>query len=244
MEAIILAAGMGKRLLPLTLTCPKCLVEIFDETIFERIINNCLPYGINHFSVVIGHGKEAMYHIKKELEIKYSVTITYLENVNYNITNTGVSLSIALEHVKDDVIIINGDNVFDKRIIGEISLQNASSIVIDNMKSLNEESFKVRYMTNKIELMGKNIPVTRSNGEFIGISKINKHDIGAFKRILERMIKIDKNVYYDFTFQKLSFIQPLTFVLTNGLRWTEIDTMDDLANAKNIIKDIELEKTI
>jgi L-glutamine-phosphate cytidylyltransferase len=240
MEAVILAAGVGKRLLPLTKKCPKCLVDINGETILQRIVTSCFAFGIKDFKVAVGHGREAMYLAKKQLENKLPITITLVENLNYDTTNTGVSLSIALGTVKGDSIIVNGDIVFDPKILKEIMRQKTTAIVVDNVKTLSQESFKVQTVDNKIVLMGKDIPLNQANGEFTGISLIKKQDINKFKSILRKMTEKDKNSYYDFAFQKLASLQPISFVFTNGLKWTEIDTREDLDSALKLTREHHL----
>ncbi len=233
MKAIILAAGTGTRLLPLTEKIPKCLIEIYDKTILEKIIDSCLHVGINDFTVVTGHGKKFVTE-RLSRSLYRNASYNIVENTNYKDTNTGVSLSIALKNIDDTVVIVNGDLIFDEKILNLLINQNRTAIIIDNAKKLTEESFKVKLENKNIKLMGKNISINEADGEFIGLSLIKCDDIYMTEQILEKLISENKHQYYDFVFQELSKIGLVDFIFTNGLKWTEIDTLDDLKYAKKI----------
>lgn len=123
-------------------------------------------------------------------------------------------------------------------------------MIIDNFKELNDESFKLiisnkRVSKNRliacgfIEEIGKEIDISNSTGEFIGISKVSKKDIGHFNDILLNLIEDNEQNYYDFAFKELSSISKIDFVLTNGLKWTEIDNQDDWKQANKLIEEFE-----
>jgi choline kinase len=236
MKAIILAAGMGVRLRPFTQEIPKCLIEINGKTILERIIENCVPFDITRFVVVVGHKKETIFTAASKLEGGHPVEFSFVENMDYQTTNTGVSLVLALDSIKEDVVIINGDDVFEKQIMRKLLESNTSSIVIDNRKVLVQESFKVKTSDRLIELMGKDIPIDQATGEFIGISLIKLKDLDVFKTILNKKIRQNKKTYYDFIFQEFAESGSLSFTFTDGLNWTEIDTEEDLLYAQKILE--------
>ncbi|WP_042691891.1 glycosyltransferase family protein [Methanobrevibacter oralis] len=169
-------------------------------------------------------------------------------------TNTSVSTYLASNYIErehlDDFILINGDNVVDPKIIQNIAKRNNTSMIIDNYKNLNEESFKLiigekslkendSIANGIIEEIGKGIDIESSTGEFIGVSKVAKKDVSKFNKILVELIDEDKQNYYDFAYKKLSKESPIDFVLTNGLKWTEIDDHDDWAIAKQLINEFE-----
>lgn len=149
-----------------------------------------------------------------------------------------------------DFILINGDNVVDPEIIVRIASRENTAMVVDNFKQLNEESFKL-IITEKvvsddnltangvIQEIGKEIDIESSTGEFIGISKVSKKDIGKFNEILERLIEYDEQNYYDFAYKELSSISKIDFVFTNELKWTEIDDKNDWEYAQKLILEFE-----
>ena len=154
------------------------------------------------------------------------------------------------ENEQEDFILVNGDNVVDPEIISRLSKSNNTGMIIDNFKELNEESFKLiianeslnekkTIANGKIEAIGKGLDIPSSSGEFIGVSKVVSDDVAEFNRILEGLIEEDPQNYYDFAYKDLSIVKTIDFVLTNGLKWTEIDDHNDWENAQKLADELE-----
>lgn len=238
MITVILAAGFGSRLMPLTKDIPKTLLEIKGTTILERLITQSMDKGINEFIIISGHKKERVEEKATALETKYNIKIDVLENKEYLTTNTSVSTLIATKIAEDDIILINGDNVFDKRIMDNIVASSSTSLVIDNVKNLNEESFKLKIENGVVTAIGKHIEIDSAIGEFIGVSKVAKKDFNEFNNILEDLINEDPQNYYDYAFKTLSEKTEINFVYTEGAQWTEIDDKNDWKNANQMVKEL------
>ena len=254
MIGVILSAGMGTRLMPLTKEIPKPLLEINAMTLLERMMKNLMSEDIKDFIVIVGYNKDKVIDLAPKLEEKYSINIKILENEKYDVTNTSVSTYIASRYIEDkkpdDFILINGDNVVDPKIITRIAERKNTSLIVDNFKNLNEESFKLiiedeTFNNDKsiakgtIAEIGKEIDIASSTGEFIGVSMVVKKDLAKFNEILEELMEEDKQNYYDFAYRPLSKITPIDFVLTNGLKWTEIDDHNDWQQAQKLIDEFE-----
>lgn len=237
--AIILAAGTGTRLRPLTENIPKALLKINNVTILERLVKIFVDNNIEKFVFVVGHNQEKVKEFSKKLSEKYEVKIKNIQNEKYDTTNTSCSTYLVSKNIEDDFILVNGDNILDPRIIRDIVDTKYSSMVIDNYKKLNDESFKIKIMDNLIKDIGKELDVVESSGEFIGVSKIVKKDLNEFNRILLGLIKKDPQNYYDFAYKDLSKRTNIEFVFTNGLKWTEIDDHDDWNYAQKLVKEFE-----
>ena len=254
MIGVILSAGMGTRLMPLTKEIPKPLLKVNGMTLLERMMKNLMAADIKDFIVIVGYNKDKVIDLAPELEEKYSINIKILENEKYDVTNTSVSTYIASKYIEengaDDFILINGDNVVDPEIITRIAVRDNTSLIVDNFKNLNEESFKIiienetfnddkSIANGNIAEIGKGIDIPSSTGEFIGVSKVCKNDLSKFNEILEELMDEDKQNYYDFAYKPLSKISPIDFVLTNGLKWTEIDDHNDWEQAQKLIDEFE-----
>ena len=120
MIGVILAAGMGTRLMPLTKEIPKALLKINETTLLERMIKNCIAADISKFIVIVGYNKDKVIDLCPEIAEKYDIEIECIENVKYDVTNTSVSTYLAskvIEENPEDFILVNGDNVVDPQII-------------------------------------------------------------------------------------------------------------------------------
>ena len=210
--------------------------------------------GISEFIVLAGYKKEKVVEFAPELEEKYGINVRIIENEKYDETNTSVSTYLASRYIEendcDDFILINGDNVVDSQIITRIAERKNTSLIVDNYKTLNEESFKLiieneSFNDNKsiangiIKEIGKEIDIPSSTGEFIGVSKVAAKDISKFNRILEDLIEEDEQNYYDIAYKTLSTQSTIDYVLTNGLKWTEIDDHNDWKQAQKLIDEFE-----
>ena len=235
MIGIILAAGIGKRLMPLTEHIPKTLVKIQEKTILEHIVTNLVDCGIQEICVVVGHGKGSVVSETDRLSKIFNCGFKIVENENYLSTNTGYSLLRAFNCLEksDEIVVVNGDTVFDQRILKKLVKCDRTSIVVDNVKDLTDESFKVKIVPGgRIVAIGKQLSIADSTGEFIGLSLIQKENTVFFKEILEDLVEDDPHQYYDIAFKKLSESNPIGSVYTDGLVWTEIDYFSDLEYAK------------
>ena len=239
MKAIILAAGTGTRLMPLTKNIPKPLLKIGDTSLLERMIINCISNGIEEFLIVIGHKKERVIEETNNLIDKYNIKIDTVENKDYSTTNTSYSVNLATNQLNDDIIIINGDNVIDHRIISGLLNYDKTSLVVDNHKELNKESFKIKIENNIIIEIGKEIDVNTASGEFIGISKVSKKDLPVFNSILKELIAENFQNYYDLAYKKLSKKVNIDYFYTNGLKWTEIDDKSDWEYAHTLVNEFD-----
>lgn len=239
MIAVILTAGTGTRLRPLTENKPKSLLKINEMTLLERFVKTLVENNVNKFIFVVGHYKEKIEEFSSLLEKKYNIDVKIVENEKYDVTNTSYSTYLAINELKEDFILINGDNVLDPKIITEIVNSKNTSMVIDNDKKLNEESFKIIVKNGIIEKIGKELNIESSTGEFIGVSKVVEKDLNKFNNELLTLIEGDPQNYYDFAYKNVSKETKVDFILTNGLKWTEIDDFDDLNLAKRIIKDLD-----
>lgn len=254
MIGVILAAGMGTRLMPLTKDIPKALLKINDVTLLERMIKNCINVDISKFIVVVGYNSDKVLTLCPKLEEKYDIEIRAVSNEKYDMTNTSVSTYLASKFIEendlDDFILVNGDNVVAPEIIIRLAASKNTGMIIDNFKELNEESFKLiiddesfnedkTIANGKINSIGKGLDIPSSTGEFIGVSKVVSDDVAEFNRILEGLIEEDPQNYYDFAYKDLSKIKTIDFVLTNGLEWTEIDDFTDWENAHVLLEKLE-----
>jgi len=115
-KAVILAAGIGSRIRPLTDNCPKCLLEIGGNTILEMMISHIQACGINEVLFVVGYlqGKIKDY-VKKQFP---ELDAHFVTNERYSETNTGYSLMLTEEWIGNSTFIkFDADVVFDKNIL-------------------------------------------------------------------------------------------------------------------------------
>jgi len=183
MKAVILAAGIGSRL---GQSYPKALIELSDgETIISRQIKILRRHHIEHIYIVIG--------FKSKLIIEHLGSSTFfIYNPLYSSTNTSKSLYTALKNLKDEILWINGDVVFDQEIIGKI-IAIPGNVVAVNTKECGEEEIKYSLdNSGNISILSKSNQ--SSLGEAVGINKISLKDIEFLK---ESLLKCENHDYFE-----------------------------------------------
>jgi choline kinase len=243
MQAIILAAGLSKRLRPLTDTTPKCLLKAGGKTLLEMTINNILKNGINEFIMVTGY-RENM--IKDYIGANYpGLNIRYLTNYDYENNNNSYSLWMTKDYIKGDSLLLDSDILFDYRIISKLlEFPHQNSLAVNSNHKLGEEEIKVIIdSTNKIEHIGKHLDPAKSYGESIGIERFSPDFFNKLGEVLERKIVSERNVneFYEASFQELYDAGNAMYAVdVSEYKSMEIDFPDDLKRAEEEVKHLEI----
>ena len=241
MKIIILAAGQGKRLFPLTNCKPKCMVNFHGKPLIDYILDSVSKCNINNIAVVSGYKS---YVLRKYLTDK---KIKFFENKNYKNTNMVSTFFCAKDFMDDDLIISYSDIVYKSEILQKlINSKNDFNVVVDkDWKKLwsirmgnplnDAETLKIK--NGKIVELGKKPNGYNDiEGQYIGLIKINK-------KILKKVInfyegietdlgknnnKIFDNMYMTTFIQMI--IDKLLDVYPTYVRggWFEIDSVNDL----------------
>ena len=153
MKAIILAAGIGKRLRPLTNKVPKCLIEINGRPILSYLIENFLHYGVKDIIFAVGYLDKS---IKRFMAKNFpQVNTTYINNPKYESTNTIYSLWLLKDVIDDDMVLVHGDMIFEKRLLGKLlKHKNGSYALVNNEVEPPEKDFKVKIENGLIKKIG------------------------------------------------------------------------------------------
>lgn len=129
MQAIILAAGMGKRLKNLTEANTKCMIRVDGQTLIERVLYKLEKLNLTEIILVIGYAGEALKQHISSLNIKTSVR--FVENVLYESTNNIYSLFLAKEFlIKEDTLLFESDIIFEEKVIDELVNDPRDTLVL------------------------------------------------------------------------------------------------------------------
>ena len=240
MKAIILAAGVGSRIRPLTDNCPKSLLKIGGSTILERMISHIQGCGINEIVFVLGYlqGQIRDYVATRfpELDAHFVVNDRYAE------TNTGYSLMLASDLIGDSAFVkFDADVVFDREILRRLlECDHDTCLCIDKNIDLDAEEIKVIIEgRNRVVRASKTVDPEEAAGESIGIEKISAGTARLLFAELEKMMAETHyhQEYYEAAYERLIEKDVPFYALDiTGLRWTEIDTREDFARAEEMFK--------
>jgi len=192
MKAIILGAGIGERLKEKAL--PKCLIKVGKETLLERQVATLNDLNIKDITLVIGYqgGCWTKEHIEKVRQIHKKVVINE-KNIE---RKRPYSLFCGLREIeKDDVIVIDGDLIFEKELIQKVIEDKRKNLVLAiYIESKNIEGKGTKIITGKDDEVVKAGYGFPSNKLFSGILKVGKTDFDFFKQILGREESWTKNL--------------------------------------------------
>ena len=124
--ALLLAAGTGSRLAPLTDKMPKCLVPVNEVSILERLLDALRSYNFNKLVIVVGHQGDS---IRDFLGTKaYGMEIVYISSPVYKTTNNIYSLWLARKAIEEPFLLIESDLVFDPEMLGSLLLPDRIAV--------------------------------------------------------------------------------------------------------------------
>ena len=237
MKAVILSAGRGVQLFPLTKDTPKTLLKINGDSIIEKLVNQLLDNGVRDFIIVVGFGKKQVIDTLKN-RFKHSVAnFTFVENDIYFKTNTMYSLWLTKQYTEDDeMLLIDGDIVCEDIFFESILEKNAEEnmIIVDKNVHTSDEEVKVNIGINgNIRKIGKTIE--HAHGEFCGISKFSKKFVASMFYEIEQFISKDLiNEFYEEAIDKLCDRYKIHSLLFPHGKWVEIDFLTDYYEAQKI----------
>jgi len=229
--AVILAAGRGARLAPLTNDIPKCLLPIGRTTIIEFQIRQLRTIGFTDITIVTG------YHQEKVVRACGKKNIHYIHNKDYAVTNSLYSLYMAREAIKEGGYVFNSDVVFHLDILKDlVSSPYENAIVGDFRKNLGEEEMKIVARGHRLSKISKDIAPDRAHGENLGLVKLSPAGAKALIHAAEKEIqKSSLNLWVP---QGIALILPripFYVIPTHSRPWIEIDYIHDLEKAKKEI---------
>jgi choline kinase len=235
MKTVILAAGAGSRLKPLTDHMPKCLLKVGVKSILEMTIENLLATNNSEIIIVTGYLENKIREFIRE-RFRH-LQITYIYNELYASTNNIYSLWLAKDEVLgNDMMMLDSDIVFDERIISKLQNSGYKNCLALKRHEVHDEEIKVKTDAHGCVIeIGKEVNVSQAEGESIGIEMFGKEALTELYFILDRKVVTEKEVnqFYEAAFQELSD-NNLFIVDTTEYFCMEIDTEEDLKIAEGL----------
>lgn len=234
--ALLLAAGVGKRLKPLTRHAPKCLTEIQGVPILEHQVRALLRWGFKRLVVVVGH----LAHPIREFLAGWSgaLTIDFVVNPRYKTTNNIYSLWLAREVVREPLLLLECDLVFEPDLL--------SGMLVPNKIAVSPLRAWMRGTTVTIDHSRRSIETFRvgpsMTGDHRSYKTVNMYSLsetswsGVAERLGQRISEGRVDDYYEAVFAEMVADGSLCFepVVFDCERWREVDTMADLREARRI----------
>lgn len=242
MIGVILAAGMAKRLRPLTDTKPKCLLKVGERTLLERTVVAMAAAGISEFVVVTGYRADQIRDFLDNLvkpEFLGKPRFTYLHNADYEHNNNIYSLWMAGQVVRGkEFLLMDSDILCDPAAVLRIAQEPEAALAV-NRHELGEEEMKV-VVDGQMHIteISKTCRPEDAMGESVGIEKITAAYSEALYRELDQMILNEGliDIFYERAFERL-IPQGHTFRVVDTTNYFsyELDTPEDFQRAQELM---------
>ena len=244
-QAVILAAGQGTRMGKKTENKPKTLVEINGQPILDFILNRVAEVGISNVTIVVGYlGDKIIDHIRNN---NFRLNINYIRNPIYQKTNSTYSLWLTRFSITNDIVVINADTLFNVEILTALIRENHDiSMCVDQTKSgkLPPDNMKVKIVDGLLKGASKLLKPDESHGTAIGLYRFQRYGLKAlYSKLTELVNKGIVDQLFTHAVQSIMHNIDVHPVSTFGLSWIEIDDVNDLALASDIVQNIVLEES-
>lgn len=252
MQAIILAAGMGKRLKELTSNATKCMVEVNGEMMIHKTLMHLEKLNLNKIVLVVGYEGQQLMDYVNSLGLKTSVE--YVVNDVYDKTNNIYSLYLAKEYLlQDDTLLLESDLVYEEAVIRKlVDTPYPSLVLVDKFESwMDGTCITVDEDDNITSFVSKReFDFTKTDEYYktVNLYKFSKNfSEKYYVPFLEAYCNaMGLNEYYEQVLKVITFLGDLEIkaVKLNGEKWYEIDDVQDLDIAESLLagKEEKLEK--
>lgn len=235
MKALILAAGLGTRLAPITDDRPKSLVPVNGQPILLKQIENLLENGITDITVVSGYKGDML----KKTVLGIYPDIKIIHSVDYATTNNMYSAYLAKEAMSGEAfLMMNADVFYDASVVTALLRDESPNAIVTEMGRYIEESMKVVEENGRIVKISKAITPEEALGVSIDVYKFSREGGAAFFGKCTEYIegkgelKLWSEVALNDVLSEVDFKAcPLVG------RWLEIDNHEDLAAAEKLFKE-------
>lgn len=240
MKALILAAGFGKRLRPITNTIPKSMVTVNGTPLLCNALNNVTALGISEIGIVVGHMAD---YIRDQIGEEWNgVPVRYFENERYLTTNNVVSLYKAAEFCDDDMLMLECDIYYHKEMLEKLLAGGGDcSILVSPFNPLTMDGTVIRVDGDKaLELIlgkwqeeGFDYSNTRKTVNMYRFSKEFVRD--KYMPLIRWYVEcMGENSYYEKVLGSLMYYRECDFRIVEVPEemWCEVDDADDLARAR------------
>ncbi len=250
MQAIILAAGMGKRLKDLTQNNTKCMVKVNGVSLIDRMLHQIDSHELNRIVIVVGYEGQKLIDYIGTLGIK--TPITYVDNPIYDKTNNIYSLSLAKDYLaEDDTLLFESDIIFEDSVIDALLDDPRDTLaLVDKYESWMDGTCVKLSKTDSIDsfVPGKKLKFLESSEYYktVNIYKFSK-DFSQniyVPFLMAYQSALGQNEYYEQVLRVITMLDDpkIKAKRLNGQRWYEIDDIQDLDIAESLFAKDEDER--
>ena len=241
--AVILAAGLGRRLASIAGDVPKALVALHGRTLLERELEALAAAGVPRVAIVTGHRADLVASFLEGRDAGLEVTCVH--NADYATSNNVVSFLAAADELADGGYLLNSDIVFDPAVLADlVAAEPGAYLVVDSDEPLGAEEMKVQLDDEGyIQRVSKLLPPETSAGEYIGITRLDAAAATAAVEAARALVAEGRSdMYYEDAFDRAAARMRLRPFPTRRRAWTEIDDVADHERALGVASTLDAQR--
>lgn len=237
MKAVILSAGQGKRLLPLTEELPKCLLPLgLRHTLLSWQLSQLADAGVAEAVVVTGFEAD---RVESELARQAYLPARSLYNPFYELSDNLGSVWCALGEFDADTILLNGDTLFASRVPARLMAAPPAPITmtISRKPRYDADDMKVRLDGTAVQAVGKSLDVDSIQAESIGMTLLRGEGVETFRSAVARWMRRSdaRRLWYLSVLDALARETRVSSCTAAQDEWCEVDFPADVPHARRAI---------
>jgi len=243
MHAIILAAGRGSRLLPLTTDLPKCLLPIGNTTVLGMQLDTLAAHGVETATVITGFNSHM---VEDEINARLGgPRVETLFNPFFQVADNLASCWMARASMSEDFLLINGDTLFSPELLQTVLSAPAKdvAVTIDQKGYYDGDDMKVTLDGSQLTAIGKTLALTETDGESIGMLRFMNAGPEIFRNELGRLMRTPdgtKSWFLSAIHGLAQSGQHIDTINIKGADWSELDTPEDYEVCRSLFGNSEM----
>ena len=239
-KVVILAAGQGKRLLPLTEDIPKCLLDIGGRRLLERQIDAFAACGATEIVVITGYGAAQVNGVLEQMrETVPGVELKTTFNPFFGVADNLASCWMARRDMDRDFILVNGDNLFQANMVEQVLKAKDApiTVAIAHKHKYDNDDMKVMLDGERLTEIGKTLPVDTVDAESIGMLLFRGEGPAYYRDALNEAM-MEATGLRQWYLSVINALAKQVTVMTqpvDGIDWCEVDFPADLQQARQLV---------
>jgi choline kinase len=236
-KAIILSAGQGKRLSPLTDTRPKCLVELSGRTVLHWQLQHLRQAGITEAVVVTGFAAETVEAEIASLDLP-GIVVRTLYNPFFSLTDNLATCWLARDEMRGDFLLLNGDTLFEPAIAERLMAAPGAPITVTiDRKAAGYDADDMKVLTEGDALRAIGKTIEAYDAESIGFLRFDAEGAALFTRVVQQIMRTPEGLkrWYLSVINQIAQDHDVVRVQSiEGLDWAEMDFPEDLPRNREL----------
>lgn len=233
--AIILCAGLGSRLGPITADKPKCLIELHGKTILGNLLDALLELNVAKTVLVVGYRKDKIIEYVNSVERFRPLNITFVENKDYKTTNSAYSFLLGSSFLKEmaEILHLHSDMLIKKKILIDLFKHDALNFIgFDGNAKLDSSMQQIQLSHGKISLMVKN-PSQNLDGKALGFARLQAELVRSLLKEIDEDIQKNEinHWFYNYLGKAVQRFEIYPAIVPDG-SVGEMNTLEDYAYLK------------